>query len=207
MAGREHTLTCDCTEDGMPIMWCLTNSKIGEREVVAALRNTTTISSLPGRSCWPTRASPAKGLTAHRREGTVSATPGPQGRDLPQRQPRRSPSVDRVSQPDPQRATRPRKPRRQNSRRSIHPHRTTPPGPRHRDLAQLDHRRHQQTLTDRLQPLTPTSRNQPSRGNLVSHVVAHLVRAPGTPPATDTRLLCQIGAGRVWPGPLSQPSA
>jgi hypothetical protein len=33
-----------------------------------------------------------------------------------------------------------------------------------RDLAQLDHRPHQQTITDRLRPLTPTSRNQPSRG-------------------------------------------
>jgi hypothetical protein len=26
-----------CTGDGMPIMWCLANPKLGEREVVAAL--------------------------------------------------------------------------------------------------------------------------------------------------------------------------
>lgn len=33
----------------------------------------------------------------------------------------------------------------------------------HRNLAQPDHRRHHQTLTDRLRPLTPTSRNHSSR--------------------------------------------
>ena len=46
--------------------------------------------------------------------------------------------------------------------RSVHPRRTAPTGHGHRDLAQLDHRRHQQTLTDRLRPLTPTSRNHSS---------------------------------------------
>jgi len=30
-------LTELCTGDGMPIMWCLANPKLGERDVVAAL--------------------------------------------------------------------------------------------------------------------------------------------------------------------------
>jgi hypothetical protein len=40
----------------MPIMWCLANPKLGGREVIAALLNTTT-SSATARSCWPARAS------------------------------------------------------------------------------------------------------------------------------------------------------
>jgi hypothetical protein len=40
-----------CTGDGTPIMWCLADPKIGEREVVAAYFNKTTTSSAPGRSC------------------------------------------------------------------------------------------------------------------------------------------------------------
>jgi hypothetical protein len=37
-----------CTGDGMPIMWCLANPKIGEREVVAALLEHTVPGLSPG---------------------------------------------------------------------------------------------------------------------------------------------------------------
>jgi hypothetical protein len=40
----------------MPIMWCLANPKLGEREVVAALLDANHHLIRGGRCCWPTRA-------------------------------------------------------------------------------------------------------------------------------------------------------
>ncbi len=51
----------------------------------------------------------------------------------------------------------------QTSARGDHPHRPAPAGHDHRDLTQPDHQHHQQTITDRLRPLPPTSRNHSSR--------------------------------------------
>jgi hypothetical protein len=67
---------------------------------------------------------------------------------------------DRIGQPDPQRPTGPRSARRTHPARRVHPSRAAPTG---HGAAQLDHRPDQQTITDRVRPLTSTSRNQPSR--------------------------------------------
>jgi hypothetical protein len=57
---------------------------------------------------------------------------------------------------DPEEPTRPGTAPSQSPRRPLGPHPATAPGPQHRHLAQLDHRRTRQTITHRLRPLTST---------------------------------------------------
>jgi len=102
-----------CAGDGMPIMWCLADPKIGEREVLAALldnnhhliRNGQILLADKGFSGKPflklTESKSIRLLRPDRKDETYRNG-----------QPRRYPSVDRISQPDPQRPTRPRTPRR-----------------------------------------------------------------------------------------------
>ena len=156
-----------CTGDGMPIMWCLANPKIGEREVVAALLEHNHHLIRTGQILLADKGFAGQGfkqltdamglrlLRPDRKDETYR-----NGNLGGVRQ-----WIESVNQTL-KRAARSRRPWRQDSRRSVHPHRTAPAGHGRRNLAQLDHRRHQQTLTDRLRPLTPTSRNHSSRAVL-----------------------------------------
>jgi Transposase DDE domain len=93
-----------CAGDGMPIMWCLAHPKIGEREVVTALLDHEQHLIRYGQVMLADKGFSGKDFAATTAaHGHRAPAPRPQRRDLPQRQPRRCPAMDRVAQPDPQR--------------------------------------------------------------------------------------------------------
>ena len=142
-----------CTAEGMPVIWGLANPKLGEREVTGRCWNATTTWSAPGRSSSATRASPAAIRGLHHANSAPTCPPRPQGRTRPASASWPAPPVDRVRLRHPQRPAHPRRPRRPHPRRRLRPRRRPPPRPGRRDLAQLAHRRTDQTLPDRLRPL------------------------------------------------------
>ncbi len=118
-----------CAGDGMPIM-------------------------SPDRSCWPTRASPAGNSTSSPRRWGCGCC-APTARTRPTATPTSAASASGSSRSTkPSRPTSPRTPRRAHPGRGLHPRRATPARHGHRHLAQLDHRQPQQTIPDRLRPLT-----------------------------------------------------
>lgn len=143
------------TLEGMPITWCLADPKIGERDVATELLgHARDLAILPtsvvvigdkgfaGRQFEQEMTEP--GITfvrpdrrdERRRHGNLNPHPATHRVDL---QHREIPTLAGT-------------PRRTNRSRGYGPRRSTRPGTRHRDLAQLGHQRPRQTLPDRLRP-------------------------------------------------------
>lgn len=145
-----------CAGDGMPLMWCLANPKIGEREVVAALLEHNHHLIRDGQVLLADKGFAGKQfkqltdamglqlLRPDRKDETYRN--GHLGGGAP---------VDRIRQPDPERPTPPRRSPRTHPARGVHPHRPAPARARRRHLEQLDHRPPRQAIADRLRPLTP----------------------------------------------------
>jgi hypothetical protein len=85
-----------CAGDGMPIMWCLANPKLGEREVVAALLEHHSRLIRTGQILLADKGPPAETMCLR------LLRPDRKDENLHQRQPRRRTPVDRIGQPEPQ---------------------------------------------------------------------------------------------------------
>ena len=143
------------TAEGMPVTWCLANPKIGEREMMTALLERGHHLVHQGQVILADKGFAGKEFEAFVAERLSAHPVRPDRKDEPVRHGKTA----RVRQwieaviDTPQRPAQPRTTRRQNPGRGLRPHRATTPRPRRRHLAQLDHRRTDQTITDRLRPL------------------------------------------------------
>jgi hypothetical protein len=145
-----------CAGDGMPHMWCLASPKIGEREVVAALLDHNGHLIRTGQVLFADKGFAGREFKALT-EAMGLCLLRPDRKDETYRNGNFGGVrqwIESVSQTL-KGPTRSRSPRRPHARRRVHPDRAAPVGHGRRHLAQLDHRHRQQTITDRLRPLTP----------------------------------------------------
>jgi hypothetical protein len=168
---RLHLL---CTLHGLPIAAAVTGAKADERHVLLGMLDDADLAhQIAG-----TTLIADKNYYGRDFETTLTAA----GIDLlrPTRKGRKDPpgwtilqttaSICRIGVRHLQRPARPGTARRTNIIRRTHPHLATHPRAHRRDLAQRQHWRTHQTLTDRLRPLTPWNQSSSEASPLTAEV-------------------------------------